>query len=170
MKINTVKGDSMEILLRQLGAKKITKCSGNLYFIKFVLDNNFKVLYTYNINDKNKYFLQRVEPYPIPQGTFSSEIKVVDFIKKDLRKFKQGLKSEHFDHFLEATSSANKFIQELDDYYLNYQFNEDVLEDSITDSLIKINKDIEELNKKIIELKNNSKKINGNDKKKHIIK
>lgn len=170
MKINTVKGDSIEILLRQLGAKKIIKCSGNLYFIKFILDNNFKVLYTYNINDKNKYFLQRIAPYPIPQGTFSNEIKIIDFIKKDIRKFKQGLKSEHFDSFLEATSSANKFVQELDDYYLNYQFNEDVLEDSISDYLVKINKDIEELNKKIEELKTKSKKINNNDKTNHVIK
>ena len=87
-RIDSVKGDSIEILLRQLGAAKIQKVHGNLYFIKFILDNDFEVMYTYNINAKNKYFLQRIEPYPIPHGTFSNEVKIVDFIKKDIAKFK----------------------------------------------------------------------------------
>ena len=37
MNINTVQGDSIEVLLRQLGATKISKVSSTLYFIKFEL-------------------------------------------------------------------------------------------------------------------------------------
>ena len=69
-RINSVKGDSIEILLRQLGADKIQKVQGDLYFIKFILEDDLEVMYTYNINAKNQYFLQRIMPYPIPQGAF----------------------------------------------------------------------------------------------------
>ena len=58
-RIDSVSGDSIEILLRQLGASKIQKVQGNLYFIKFILDDGFEVMYTYNINAKKQYFLQR---------------------------------------------------------------------------------------------------------------
>ncbi|MBU5336893.1 hypothetical protein [Intestinibacter bartlettii] len=155
-RIDSVDGDSIEIRLRQLGASKIQKVQGNLYFIKFILEDNFEVMYTYNINAKNKYFLQRIEPYPIPHGTFSNEVKIVDFIKKDIQKFKKGMKSKHFDDFLEATAQANKFVRQLDDFYLNYYVEEDSL---ISDSLGQINTAIDNLNKRLESIINHSKKI-----------
>lgn len=155
-RIDSVKGESIEILLRQLGANKIKKVHGNFYFIKFILENDFEVLYTYNINSKNQYFLQRVEPYPIPHGTFSNEVKIVDFIKKDIAKFKKGMKSKHFNDFLEATAQANKFVRQLDDFYLNYHVEENSL---ISDSLGQINIAIDNLNKRLESIINHSKKI-----------
>ena len=80
MNTNTSKGDTIEILLRQIGASEIKKVRGILYFIKFNLENNIEVSYTYNINAKNKYFLQRIKPYPIPQGTFINEHKIVEIL------------------------------------------------------------------------------------------
>ena len=154
-RIDSVNGDSIEIRLRQLGASKIQKVQGCLYFIKFILDDDFEVMYTYNIYAKNKYFLQRIEPYPIPNGTFSTEVKIVDFIKKDIAKFRKGIKSEHFDDFLEATTQANKFVRQLDDFYLNY-LEEDSL---VSDSLGQINTTIDNLNKRLESLINHSKKI-----------
>lgn len=155
-RIDSVKGESIEILLRQLGANKIKKVHGNLYFIKFILENDFEVMYTYNINAKNQYFLQRIEPYPIPHGTFSNEVKIVDFIKKDIAKFKAGIKSKHFDEFLEATAQANKFVRQLDDFYLNYHVEENSL---ISESLGQINIAIDNLNKRLESIINHSKKI-----------
>ena len=155
-RINSVKGDSIEILLRQLGADKIQKVEGNLYFIKFILDKNFEVMYTYNINAKNQYFLQRIMPYPIPQGAFSNQIKLVDFIKKDIEKFKKGMKSKYFKDFLQTTADAYKFIQLLDDFYLNYKVEEDSI---VSDSLSQIDTAIDNLNKRLESLINHSKKI-----------
>ena len=48
----STKGDSIEILLRQIGATKITKVKGYLYFIKFKI-GDLDINYTYNINHKN---------------------------------------------------------------------------------------------------------------------
>ena len=52
MNINTVQGDSIEVLLRQLGATRISKVSSTLYFIKFDLGDGWEISYTYNINAK----------------------------------------------------------------------------------------------------------------------
>ena len=155
-RINSVKGDSIEILLRQLGADKIQKVQGDLYFIKFILEDDLEVMYTYNINAKNQYFLQRIMPYPIPQGAFSNQIKLVDFIKKDIEKFKKGIKSKYFNEYLETTAHAYKFIQQLDDFYLNYKVEEDSL---VSDSLSQINIAIDNLNRRLDSLINHSKKI-----------
>ena len=43
-RIDSVNGDSIEIRLRQLGASKIQKVQGSLYFIKFILDDDFEVI------------------------------------------------------------------------------------------------------------------------------
>ena len=155
-RINSVKGDSIEILLRQLGADKIQKVQGDLYFIKFILEDDLEVMYTYNINAKNQYFLQIIMPYPIPQGAFSNQIKLVDFIKKDIEKFKKGIKSKYFNEYLETTAHAYKFIQQLDDFYLNYKVEEDSL---VSDSLSQINIAIDNLNRRLDSLINHSKKI-----------
>lgn len=87
MNINTVQGDSIEVLLRQLGATRISKVSSTLYFIKFDLGDGWEISYTYNINAKDQYFLQRIEPYPIGRGLFNDEYEIVSFISKDLKKF-----------------------------------------------------------------------------------
>ncbi|MGL5677893.1 MAG: hypothetical protein ACRDDX_15955, partial [Cellulosilyticaceae bacterium] len=88
MKLAEANGNMIETRLRLLGATKIEKVSGVLYFVKFELDDHLEVSYAYNINAKDKYFLQRIKPYPIPEGLFSDEEQVVAFIQRDLQKFK----------------------------------------------------------------------------------
>ncbi|MDU5022045.1 MAG: hypothetical protein E6269_16010, partial [Clostridiales bacterium] len=81
--LNNAYGDTIEARLRYIGATDIRKINGLLYFIEFEIADNLKVLYTYNINTKNKYFLQRIKPYPIPEGVFEKEYEVVSFIERD---------------------------------------------------------------------------------------
>jgi len=89
MNINNAQGDSIETLLRQMGASDVTKIRGLLYFMTFKISDDVEISYSYNINTKNKYFLQRIKPYPIPQGVFSDEYEIVSFIKKDLEVSKK---------------------------------------------------------------------------------
>lgn len=146
MKAESVKGDSIEILLRQLGATKIQKVSGYLYFIKFILDDDFEVLYTYNINAKNKYFLQRIQPYPLPQGAFGDENKLVAFIKEDLKKFKFFKKRKYFNIFLETASKSHKFLRNLDDVYLSHNIEN---EQNTAEILKEINQTLDEITNKL---------------------
>lgn len=151
MNVNTTKGDSIEMLLRQIGASEIKKVRGILYFIKFDLGNDIEVSYTYNINAKNQYFLQRIKPYPIPQGVFTNEHKIVQFIEKDLIKFNTAMNSSNFNLFLDATKKINLASLNLENLFLNHNVD--------SDDFLKLDKELNDILEQIESSKNNSKKL-----------
>lgn len=151
MNINTTKGDSIEFLLRQIGATEIKKVRGLLYFIKFKLDENLEIFYTYNINSKNQYFLQRIKPYPIPQGAFIDEYEIVSFIKKDLHKFNNAKVSSNFKSFLDVSKKVNSINYNMEKLFLNYNVD--------AQDLLKLDKELNDILNQIEESKKTSEKI-----------
>lgn len=143
----STKGDSIEILLRQIGATKITKVKGYLYFIKFKIDD-LDITYTYNINHKNQYFLQRIEPYPLGKGIFSKEIEIVSFIKKDLSKFKKAIKLDNFNKFLNLNNTITSLTTDVENLFLNYDIS-DIDIDHLEETLSTFYDKIEECKKNI---------------------
>lgn len=126
--LNNAYGDTIEARLRYIGATDIRKVHGILYFIEFEIDNNLKVSYTYNINAKNKYYLQRIKPYPIPEGVFEKEYEVVSFIEKDIKKFANAKKSNNFDLFLKINNELNTICLDIEKLFLNYNIDKMDLE------------------------------------------
>lgn len=118
--LNKAYGDTLEARLRYIGATNIKKINGILYFIEFKIDNDIQVSYSYNINSKNKYFLQRIKPYPIPEGIFNEEFEVVNFIEKDIEKFTNAKNSHNFDLFLSITKELNTICYDVEKLFLNY--------------------------------------------------
>lgn len=136
--LNNAYGDTIETRLRFIGATDIRKIHGILYFIEFEIDDNLKVSYTYNINSKNKYFLQRIKPYPIPEGVFEKEYEVVSFIEKDIKKFTNAKKSHNFDLFLRITNELNTICVDVEKLFLNYNIDKmdlDMLKHELDDIL-----------------------------------
>ena len=131
--LNNAYGDTIETRLRYIGATNIRKVHGILYFIEFEIDNNLKVSYTYNINAKNKYYLQRIKPYPIPEGVFEKEYEVVSFIEKDIKKFTNAKKSNNFDLFLKINNELNTICLDIEKLFLNYNIDKMDLEKLISE-------------------------------------
>lgn len=101
-------GDIINVALRQMGASSIKEIrNGILYIAKFELSNDLCVTYVFNVTKRDKYFLQRVAPYPISHGDFDGAQEVVDFIRKDIRKFENAKKSHNFPKFLDT---ANEMV------------------------------------------------------------
>lgn len=99
-------GDLINARLRQLGASTIKEIrNGILYIAKFELSNDLCVTYVFNVTKRDKYYLQRVSPYPISHGDFDGPDQVVDFIRKDIRKFRNAHNSHNFPKFLETTDA-----------------------------------------------------------------
>ncbi|MEG1312250.1 MAG: hypothetical protein RSD47_09630 [Romboutsia sp.] len=151
MNVNTAQGDSIETLLRQIGASKITKVRGLLYFIKFNLKDEIEVSYVYNINSKNQYFLQRIKPYPIPQGVFTDEYEIVSFIKKDLDKFNIAINSKNFNLFLDTSEKINLAATNMEILFLNYNVN--------SQDFKKLDEELNNILNEIELAKNNSKSL-----------
>ena len=77
-------GDIINASLRQLGASSIKEIrNGILYIAKFELSEDLCVTYVFDVTKRDRYFLQRVTPYPISHGDFTSAQEVVEFIRKD---------------------------------------------------------------------------------------
>lgn len=144
---SSTKGDSIEILLRQIGATKITRVKGYLYFIKFKIDD-LDITYTYNINHKNQYFLQRIEPYPLGKGVFNKEIEIVSFIKKDLCKFRDAKKLNNFNNFLNLNNTITSLTTKVENLFLNYDISDICIE--------QLEESLHDLSDRIEECKNNA--------------
>lgn len=99
-------GDMINVALRQLGASSIKEIrNGILYIAKFELSDDLCVTYVFNVTKRDKYYLQRVSPYPISHGDFDGPSQVVDFIKQDIRKFRNAHNSRNFPKFLDTTDA-----------------------------------------------------------------
>ena len=150
-RINQAFGDTVETRLRYIGATEIRKINGILYFIEFDIEEDLKVVYTYNINSKDKYFLQRVKPYPIPEGVFEKEHEIVKFIEQDIKKFKNAKNSNNFKLFLSLTKKVNTIYGDMEKLFLNY--NVDKVD------LVKLRTDFDDVKQFFEEAKKKSMKI-----------
>lgn len=151
MNVNSAQGDAIETLLRQMGAYDIVKVRGLLYFMKFKLNDKFEISYSYNINAKKQYFLQRIKPYPIPQGVFSDEYEVVSFITKDLKKFNNAMNSSNFSLFLDVTKKVNSITSKMEDLFLNYNVDKN--------EFLILNKELDDIVNEINFSKDKSKRL-----------
>lgn len=141
MNISKASGDMLEMELRQMGCTKINKVSGQLFFVKFDLENDIFVSYSYNINHKNQFFLQRISPYPLPEGVFSTQFEVINFIDRDIKKFKNAIHSKNFNSFISIANIFNEIEHNLETLFLNYNVDKEVL-DELKDQVIKLNDNI----------------------------
>lgn len=107
-----------EMKLRQLGAK-VEKVSGKTLFVEFLV-NGVEISYTYNINKKGKYFLERIKPYPLPIKEFDTEDDVIDLIDIDIKQFSNAVKSKNIITFIEISKQLNRLNKEFEDLYLYY--------------------------------------------------
>lgn len=151
MNVNSAQGDAIETLLRQMGAYDIVKVRGLLYFMKFKLNDKFEISYSYNINTKKQYFLQRIKPYPIPQGVFSDEYEVVSFITKDLKKFNNAMNSSNFSLFLDVTKKVNSITSKMENLFLNYNVDKN--------EFLKLSKELNDIVTEINLSKDKSKRL-----------
>jgi len=129
-----------QMILKQLGAK-VDVISSFMCYITFDVEGT-KVSYVYNINHKNRYFLERVEPYPEVAGTFNTEEDVIETIKIDIEQFRNAKLSKVFDLFIDINKEMSKTIRSFEDLYLYYNVPRECAE-SIKDKLKEIQEAIQ---------------------------
>lgn len=135
--------------LRNLGAKVIS-IQGIMFYVKFKVKDT-KLSYMYHIKTDNTYYLERIKPYFMSIGDFSSEEEIIDIIKIDLEQFNNAMNSKNFPEFIEIDQSITELVRYFEDLFLYYNVP--------TEDLRAIRGEISTVLDKIIEVKNNSCRV-----------
>ena len=110
--------EDLDKTLSQMGAQ-VKSIQGLVCFVRFDIDGR-ELFYVYNINAKNQYYLQKVLPYPVGAGIFSHPSDVIAYIKRDLKLFRNAVKSRTFESFLQASTKIHTVLHKVEDTFLNY--------------------------------------------------
>jgi len=113
--------------LMQIGAH-VTVISSQLVYVSFDITEEIKVSYVYNINKKNKYFLERVKPYPIAVMEFNTPEDICDIIRIDVEQFKNAVKSHNIKDCIGINKDLHNTILSFEDLFLYYNVNHDNIE------------------------------------------
>jgi hypothetical protein len=104
--------------LIQMGAR-VEQINSKMCYIKFVIEG-IPVEYVYNLNKKNKYFLERIKPYPLAIRSYEKVEDVVNVIEVDVRQFYNMVKSKNVQSFLNITKEFIGTIKRFEDLILYY--------------------------------------------------
>lgn len=149
MNLISAEQDNMDMQLTQLGAK-VKSIHGLLCYVRFNI-NGTEIFYVYNINAKEQYYLQKVLPYPVGAGVFSKPSEVVEYIKKDIKLYKNASKSTVFSEFIHANVELHQIVHKLEDTFLNYNIPAEKMKVVLSE--------MENLNKTLDELQETSEKV-----------
>ncbi len=110
------------IKLQQMGGT-ITAINSKLCYVTFDL-SGFKVSYVYNVNKKDRYFLERINPYPLPLDELDSEDDVIEVIRIDLQQFENAVQSDNINKFVSIAQNLSKTFHKFEDLFLYYNLSE----------------------------------------------
>lgn len=118
MNIISAEQDNIDLMLTQLGAN-VKSIHGLVCFVKFEIDNT-EILYVYNINAKQQFYLQKVLPYPVGAGIFTKPGEIIDYIKKDIAYYKTASKSTVFNDFIDINMELHHIIHNMEETFMHY--------------------------------------------------
>ncbi|MDF2840894.1 MAG: hypothetical protein K0Q99_1666 [Clostridia bacterium] len=113
-----VEASQHEMRLIQMGAK-VEQINSKMCYIKFVIEG-IPVEYVYNLNKKNKYFLERTKPYPLAVKAYENVADLVEVINVDIKQFKNVVKSKNIESFLAINKELISTIKKFEDLFLYY--------------------------------------------------
>lgn len=131
--------------LKALGAR-VLDIQGIMFYVKFNI-NNTKISYIYHLKPDNTYFVERIKPYTMPIGDYSSEEEIVDLIKIDIEQFQNAMKSHNFENFIKVDHNISKLVRIFEDLYLYYNISEDDIT-SLNDEVKQVLSLIKDIKKK----------------------
>lgn len=135
--------------LRQMGGD-VAVINSKLCYVTFCIQGiEFK--YAYNLNKHNKFFLERIKPYPRPIKEYNTEDDVIDVINIDIDQFKNIQSKEKLLEFIDISNKLNQVIARYEDLFLYF--------DICKPSLVDIKTSITEIDKQIEDVKTYCKRI-----------
>jgi hypothetical protein len=114
--------------LIQMGAD-VKIVSGQMVYVTFDISEDIQVAYVYNLNRKNKFFLERIKPYPMPVRSFDTPDAICEIIKIDVEQFKTACKSHNIRQFIDINMEFHNMLLTFEDLFLYYNVKSNTFKD-----------------------------------------
>ena len=114
-----VASDMIDMMMKQLGATSIKNMPAYINVYEFEVNGQLAIKYMLDLRRDHAMYLRRVNPYPMLLGKFYGETDVVEFISRDISKFKNASKTDKFSKFLELADNLTQFNREIEQLFLN---------------------------------------------------
>lgn len=114
-----VASDMVDMMMKQLGATSIKNMPAHINVYEFEVNGQLAIKYMLDLRRDHAMYLRRVNPYPMLLGKFYGETDVVEFIRRDISKFKNASKTDKFSKFLELADNLTQFNREIEQLFLN---------------------------------------------------
>ena len=116
---NKVSSDMINMMAKQMGAVHIKSDPAYINIYTFEIAPDFRIKYMLDLRRGKGMYLHRVSPYPIMLGQFYGETDIIDYMKRDLQKFRRAYESDKFSSFLELTEDLTQFNRQIEQLFLN---------------------------------------------------
>lgn len=114
-----VSSDVINMMIKQLGAITVKNKPAHINIYEFEVGEDLTLKYMLDIRRDHAMYLRRVTPYPMLLGKFYGETDVVEFIKRDLAKFRNAHKTDKLNQFLKLVDNLTQFNREIEQLFLN---------------------------------------------------
>lgn len=114
-----VSSDMINMMAKQMGAVHIKSDPAHINIYTFKIGEDLRIKYMLDLRRGKGMYLHRVSPYPIMLGKFYGETDIIDYIRRDLQKFRNAYNSDKFEHFLELTEELTQFNRQIEQLFLN---------------------------------------------------
>lgn len=118
----------IEMACRQLGAELVQDIEGTLFYIEFPVTDDFSVKYNFNVNEEQKFFLRRIQPYSFFEGELDTEDEVIDYLKTEISRFRSAVQSSNFPLYLKVLDNIQDLGDELDTMFLTHNIDKERME------------------------------------------
>jgi hypothetical protein len=122
MNVNSTTQDILNMELKQIGAK-VRSVHGIVCYISFFVAN-IKITYLYNINKNNDFFLQRINPYPLSVGVFKKQSDIVNFIKKDIKRFEAASQHSCFQRYIDLNLGFYESLNKMENLFIDHDMSQ----------------------------------------------
>lgn len=112
--------DMFNTVVRQLGAISIKTTPADINIATFQLSENIKIKYKYELKERDLFYLERVQPYPMMIGVTDNTDDLLVMLRKDLKMFKNAFNSSNFPEFLAIMTKMTEAIHRVEDMFLHY--------------------------------------------------
>ena len=116
--LHRVSEDMVNMVLKQKGASSIKSLPSYVNIVKFEEDCGIKLTYVYQINEGEGIYLQRMAPYPMRIGMIYNEQDLIDFITRDVHRFRCAHDSSNFSKFIRLTNELATLDRRIENVFM----------------------------------------------------